>query len=546
MLTAKDLLKQLPPLKNESVLIVQDQKVSDIIRQILTAHERNAHYYDAIALDFDGKDVSEICDNLVDFISHEIKYKQEPESKQTVAIPASILTNGYGDCKHYSSFAGGVLDALTRLTGKKIDWCYRFVSYNYFSRQPHHVFVVVFDGDEEIWIDPVPGADKHSPVWQLDKKVKASNMALHDIIAGVGDVQTITADSFFESDEFDYAVAELVKYNLVNLQTGAIDNETLLYLLQSLPEDEATNLQNAIAILNAGSQAIGYTLGEKILHAAAKVPMALGRGAFLLMLRWNVRAWAKNIDYAVATKGAAASDPIGKKWYLLGGDADPFWSAVREGRDKKMLGNVPDNTIGMTGAEIIAAITAAAPIILAMVPIIKSLLNVPPDWEPGQVVPGMTPTTGGSGTLPPSTTTGNKLIEFIKANPIPVAIAAGGIVWYLTKDGKKIMGTKDNNTLLWVGLGLGAIYLFSKKDAAPGTEEITVPGTQPTNIFIPPTEIPEPLPANPTEEIVVRDPEEMDYAYRDSSLYNPDQQSSDSMYKVMNEDPFIMSTQQFL
>lgn len=168
---AEKLLRHLPPFRDERVLIKHDQKVSDIIHQILDAHKRYAKYYDAIALYFDATTTDEICTNIYSFLKDEIKYKEESDQEQTTALPGAILSWKKGDCKHYASFTGGVLDAINRLTGKKIKWCYRFVSNDPLRKTPHHVFVVVFDGDEEIWIDPVPGAEKANPFWQVDFKV---------------------------------------------------------------------------------------------------------------------------------------------------------------------------------------------------------------------------------------------------------------------------------------------------------------------------------------------------------------------------------------
>lgn len=194
------LLKKLPPFTDTWVTVKENQQVSDIIKQILKAHEQYAWYYDKIALYFDDKTVSKICDRLFDFCKKEIKYNEEPDHNQTTALPTGILTRGHGDCKHYASFCGGVLDALKRKAGKDLNWCYRFVSYRPFSPSPHHVFVVVFDGDNEIWIDPTPGSEKVNPVWQLDKKAKFVSMPLQDNIGFVDPTSVIsTVTQFFNA-----------------------------------------------------------------------------------------------------------------------------------------------------------------------------------------------------------------------------------------------------------------------------------------------------------------------------------------------------------
>lgn len=182
--TTSALLEKLPPYQDQWILIKENQEVKDIKKRIEVAHKKYAEYYDCIALYFDADTIEEICNNICKFIQKNIEYREEPNEKQTTSLVTGILYRGYGDCKHYALFAAGILNAIERLTGKKIDWVYRFASYN-INPTPHHVFVVVFDKGDEIWIDPVPGSDKLTPLWMQDKKVNVSSMALYENIAGV-------------------------------------------------------------------------------------------------------------------------------------------------------------------------------------------------------------------------------------------------------------------------------------------------------------------------------------------------------------------------
>lgn len=185
MVSKTTLLRLLPEYRDSWVIIKDDQEVKDIIKEIQAAHKEFTQFYDQIALYFDASTVYQICEKLYWFCNDNIRYKEESEEFQTTALPTGILTRGFGDCKHYASFCGGVLDAINRLTGKNIDWSYRFASYKLFNWTPHHVFVVVRDGPYEIWIDPTPGSDNKNPTWLTDKKIK-ENMALYRNIAGMG------------------------------------------------------------------------------------------------------------------------------------------------------------------------------------------------------------------------------------------------------------------------------------------------------------------------------------------------------------------------
>lgn len=135
-------------------LIVSNQSVYDIIKLIQHKHGKCAADYDRIAAFFWAGSLYATCERLWKFCKRYIKYDVETEEEQTVSSPQAILIKGKGDCKHYSLFIGGILDALSR-QGHRINWFYRFASYNPLDFTPGHVFVVVQDQDREIWIDPV-------------------------------------------------------------------------------------------------------------------------------------------------------------------------------------------------------------------------------------------------------------------------------------------------------------------------------------------------------------------------------------------------------
>jgi transglutaminase-like putative cysteine protease len=134
-MNSNDLLAVLPPYTNTSVTIKKTQTVNDIVREVLEAHAAFAPHYDSIAAFFDNGSNATIARNLFDFLKSNVRYKIEPEEKQTTKSPAAILSQAQGDCKHYAGFIAGVLDALNR-QGRKIDFHYRFASYNLFRQEP--------------------------------------------------------------------------------------------------------------------------------------------------------------------------------------------------------------------------------------------------------------------------------------------------------------------------------------------------------------------------------------------------------------------------
>ena len=171
MISKQTILAKLPPFQNKWVTVVSgNQSTEQLVENVIDAHGRHAAFYDQFAGMFDnGKDVQDILTDLHFFVKKNIAYKEEPGKRQTDSLPTGLLTRGYGDCKHYAGFIGGVLDALKR-KGRKIDWQYRFASYYPDKPAPHHVFIVVNHKGTEYWVDPVPGAFSGWPHWQLDIK----------------------------------------------------------------------------------------------------------------------------------------------------------------------------------------------------------------------------------------------------------------------------------------------------------------------------------------------------------------------------------------
>ena len=159
-------------------MLESDQSTGDIINAILDAHKRHAGDYAKISSFFNAGSSKDTARKIYNFLKGNVKYIIEPGSKQTVKSPSAILAQGYGDCKHYSLFAGGILQNLG------IPFNYRFASYRVFNKEPQHVFVVVNPGTKnEIWIDPVLNKFdyKKAYTYATDRKP----MALYSI-SGVG------------------------------------------------------------------------------------------------------------------------------------------------------------------------------------------------------------------------------------------------------------------------------------------------------------------------------------------------------------------------
>jgi hypothetical protein len=181
MVTKDFLLRKLQPFENNKNYLVQDQTTNDIVKGIEATHKKYCSEYDKIYKYFVGSSITETAENVFNFLKKNIPYKPESGSKQCLHSPTAILClNKYFDCKSYSLFTNGIMDAYRRNNNKNFDLYFRYAGYA--SNNIEHVFALVKlnGGKKYIWIDPVlPTFDERKqPKIIEDKKI---NMALVEI-----------------------------------------------------------------------------------------------------------------------------------------------------------------------------------------------------------------------------------------------------------------------------------------------------------------------------------------------------------------------------
>lgn len=155
-MSERDAILAALPVRNRTVKLMDDQDVRAIMRALVFYHKKHVPQYDQFAAEFDVGSERDIAQALFNFCKENVAYRIEEKEKQTLRSPGRILSEVYGDCKHYASFIAGVLDALKR-SGLDIDWAYRFAKYvDLAGNVSNHVFVVLYPHEgREIWIDPV-------------------------------------------------------------------------------------------------------------------------------------------------------------------------------------------------------------------------------------------------------------------------------------------------------------------------------------------------------------------------------------------------------
>lgn len=179
MVTKQTLINALPPFRSRAQMIEPTQNVKDIENQLLAVHRAYEGDYDRIYKFFDTGDIYQTSRYIWEFLKYNLIYHAETLEDQTSKSPSAILQPGQDiDCKHYSLFSAGILDAIKRNEGDAWEWAFRFAS-DTSRKHATHVFVVVFDGDSEIWIDPVLTNFDQRKNWIYIKDV--SPMALYHI-----------------------------------------------------------------------------------------------------------------------------------------------------------------------------------------------------------------------------------------------------------------------------------------------------------------------------------------------------------------------------
>jgi len=156
MVTSEAILSRLPKYRDEWELITPHQYIPDIMAEIIRAHGLYRGHYDLFSGLFYTENAGLLCDELYAFCKRDIAYVEETVDSQTSALPAGILSRGFGDCKHYALFNAGVIDSLNRMYGCNFDWSYQFAGYGD-AEEPYHVFVCVRDCGTDLWLDPTPG-----------------------------------------------------------------------------------------------------------------------------------------------------------------------------------------------------------------------------------------------------------------------------------------------------------------------------------------------------------------------------------------------------
>ena len=420
--TKYQLLNRLPLFNNSNEILKDKQQVHDIIKEVCEAQRFFASDYDNIYQFFDYGSIYQICKRLWIFCKENIYYEIESEDYQTTRSPSAILSLSDGDCKHYSGFIAGVLAAINRNTDKKINWFYRFAGYSYTSNEVAHVFVVVNDNGNEIWIDPVlSNFNQHSPkpVIFIDKKI---NDKMLSRLSGLENSylapveydnvlmqQQAVTDKVILSDanlqipagldtaednispELVAAIKQILYYGIID-QNLTWNDTRAVEVLGNLSDQDKSALNDAIFLVVTEMQKpiISGFFGQ-LWNDVKTISATPIRAAFLSLVSLNVFNLAKKIyDLVYNADGSFYTpgyDKVHTIWYKWGGQISNLLNAAKNGHNKKaILGAITTGTGTTATATAVTAASCAIPgvgpwicaalaIITAMLPVLSSALQ---------------------------------------------------------------------------------------------------------------------------------------------------------------------------
>lgn len=317
-----------------SKLITDWQNTNDIIKALTTQHIENRKYAKKIAPYFCGENERETARNIFNFLKREIRYEVEPAERQTTKSIPRLLADGVGDCKHYTNFANGVLEACGYRP------LYRFAGYG--NKGLSHTYTYLPKSNTVL--------DAVLSSFDTEKKPKyKKDMSLYKM-SGVD-----SANEIAEINGLNFSkIASNIK------KSAAKASNTVKKAVKQIPAAAKAVIQK------------GATLG-----------LAPARAAFMGLVALNVRGLATDLKKVFDKKGRE-----GFQWWAdMGGNRDTLLDTVKSGAGKKRILGVKEeesawNEVygGYSGdgvyigepVTIAASLAAASPILIKVAQVIKA------------------------------------------------------------------------------------------------------------------------------------------------------------------------------
>lgn len=128
--------------------ITRFQTAGDIMKQLKRAEYNSRATSKKLATFFKSDNALTTCAKVWLFLRKEIYYNAEPNHDQTAKTINRFIVDGYGDCKHFATFAVGVLNACN------IPCWFTLVGQDETVRKPNHAYATALVDKKLVVIDP--------------------------------------------------------------------------------------------------------------------------------------------------------------------------------------------------------------------------------------------------------------------------------------------------------------------------------------------------------------------------------------------------------
>lgn len=325
------IIKLLPAPNYQAKLINGWQNTNDIVKAIQIQHIENLKAANKIKHLFCDKDERTTARNIFDFLKNEIQYNVEPAEKQTTKSLQRFVNDGFGDCKHFSLFAGAILQQC------KFKPLYRFAGYR--DRQNvQHVYTYL----------------------------PKSNTVLDAVLPSFDTEKTPTIKK-------DYNMS-LYKLSGVDDEVGKISFDSIKKNIKKAAAKTSSAVKKAASQIPAAA--------KKLAQGAKTVSLAVPRGAFRGLVALNVSGLATDLKKVTDKKGM---DGV-KWWYDLGGNRSDLIKTINASAEKKRIFGIDEENAaareiyqGYSGdgvrvgepVTIAASLATAAPILIQVKKFLK-------------------------------------------------------------------------------------------------------------------------------------------------------------------------------
>lgn len=462
-------------------IIIQDGEVTDTVELMKKVVWKYLSDTKAIAKELKSPSVKRTSENIWNFLYHHIQYKLDQEGLEQLRRPArSWADRKTGiDCDCFAIFCSSIL------TNLEIPHSFRITKYDG-SEYFQHVYVVVPYGGGLIKIDPVlstfnyekpfstkrdipmklngidvavlSGTPGVSEIWyhsQISDIKPVANNPLDDAVYNylLETKAALLAMPEGYSDEFVAALDYAIKHWHTPKRQEALD------FLADLEANEGLGRLNREGKFFKSLQKVGRGAKKALTTVVKHNPIStLARTGLMLALKMNLRGMRKHlmwgfssqqrakqagIDTATLRRTQNALEKVKHLWVKkLFGNEETLRNIILKGNDQGLKGQ-----LGAEPVTTAAAITAATPVIVAVIKILKDAGLIPKDTDTSKAgIEAEMRAQANSGAYPPST-----------ASVAPAAVPSAGSNFF-----------KNNSTLIAAGAGVllvGGYFLMRKKPA---------------------------------------------------------------------------------